>query len=80
MEMFRSEGGLSVTSRSAIRTRPALTVSSPAIILSVVDLPQPDGPRSTTKLPSSTVKETSSTATVPPQALVTPLSSIADIG
>ena len=42
---------------------PALvTFSSPAIIRSSVDLPQPDGPTSTMNSPSATVSETSSTA------------------
>ena len=46
----------------------------------VVDLPHPDGPRRTTKLPSSTSNEMSRTATVPPQVLVTRMSSMAAMG
>ena len=40
-------------------------VSSPATSRSTVDLPQPDGPTSTTSSPSATRSETSATARVP---------------
>src|SRR5512138_2457000 len=43
---------MSLTSRSPMKTRPSLTVSSPAIRFSKVDLPHPDGPTSTTNSPS----------------------------
>src|SRR5689334_3390993 len=46
--------------------RPALGVSKPAIIRSVVVLPQPDGPRNDTNSPFSAARLKFSTATVPP--------------
>ena len=46
--------GTRVTSRPPMRICPPLTVSSPAIILSTVDLPQPDDPTSTTNSPAAT--------------------------
>src|SRR6478752_3292865 len=48
MAMSRSLGGTSLTTSPPIRISPPVMSSSPAIILSVVDLPQPDGPTSTT--------------------------------
>ena len=50
--MSRSAGSSSFTRLSPIRISPSVTVSSPAIMRSRVDLPQPDGPTSTTKSPS----------------------------
>ncbi len=41
----------------------------------VVDLPQPEGPSSTTNSPSATVSDTASTPTTLPQRRETPLSS-----
>ena len=38
---------------SSMKMRPELGVSRPAIMRSVVDFPQPDGPTSTVKDPSS---------------------------
>ena len=64
--MSRSGGATVVTSRSPIRTVPDVTFSSPAIIRSSVDLPQPEGPTSTTNSPAATVSETSSTARTAP--------------
>src|ERR1044071_8101112 len=46
--MSRSFGGTSLTTSPSTAISPALISSSPAIIRSVVDLPQPDGPTSTT--------------------------------
>src|SRR5438046_2241637 len=48
-----------------MRISPPLIVSSPAIIRSVVDLPQPDGPTITRNSPSGSSNDTSLTATVP---------------
>jgi hypothetical protein len=45
---------------------------------SVVDLPHPEGPSSTSSLPTGASKLTSSTARVVPQSLLTRLSEIAD--
>src|ERR1700734_2284150 len=42
--MSRSFGATEFTSLPSMRISPSLTVSSPAIIASSVDLPQPDGP------------------------------------
>src|SRR5258706_14627159 len=78
MAMPRRAGGRDVTSVSPISTRPALTSSRPAIRRSVVDLPQPDGPSSTTKRPAAASKLTSSTARAVSHALVTPRRLIAD--
>ena len=64
--MSRSGGATVVTSRSPIRTVPAVTFSRPAIIRSSVDFPHPDGPTSTTNSPGRTSKVTSSTARTSP--------------
>src|SRR5882762_1052879 len=53
MAMSRSFGGMSLTTRPPISTVPALGLSSPATMLSRVDLPQPDGPTSTVNSPLS---------------------------
>ena len=44
MAMSRSFGALSLTTWPPIRSSPSVMSSSPAIMLSVVDFPQPDGP------------------------------------
>src|SRR5262245_26447656 len=49
MATSRSFGGTLLTIRSPMRISPPVMFSSPAIIRSSVDLPQPDGPTSTTK-------------------------------
>src|SRR5688572_5897474 len=51
--MSRSFGSSSLTTRLPILIWPALMVSRPAIILSKVDFPQPDGPTRMTNSPSS---------------------------
>src|ERR1700730_6254296 len=48
MAMSRSFGGTSLTTSPSTAISPALISSSPAIIRSVVVLPQPEGPTSTT--------------------------------
>ena len=53
---------LSNTTRSPIVMRPLVGVSRPAIILSVVVLPQPEGPSRVTKALSSMTMLRSSTA------------------
>ena len=53
MAMSRLAGGRWFTMRSPIAIVPPVTASSPATILSKVDLPQPDGPTSTTNSPSA---------------------------
>ena len=59
------------TSRPPISIVPAVGSSSPAIMRSMVDLPQPEGPRRTVRSPCSTEKETSATAVVASKLLVT---------
>jgi hypothetical protein len=58
MAMSRSFGCNSLTRFPAMRISPEVMSSSPAIILSSVDLPQPDGPTSTTNSPSLMVRST----------------------
>ena len=64
--MSRSRGDRFVTSRSPMRTVPAVISSSPAIMRSSVDLPQPDGPTRTRNSPLATDSVTESTARTPP--------------
>jgi hypothetical protein len=65
--MSRSDGSISLTTRSPMRIVPAVIVSSPATMRKRVDLPQPDGPTSTQNEPSSTSSDTPRTAsTLPP--------------
>ncbi len=54
--MSRSAARLKVTSSPSSRIFPEVGSSSPAIIRSVVVLPQPEGPSMTKNSPSSTVK------------------------
>ena len=49
-----------------MKTRPSFGRTKPAIMRSVVVLPQPEGPRREKNSPSSTRSETSSTARVSP--------------
>src|SRR5271170_2737064 len=51
--MSRSLGCTLLTTRSPIEIVPEVMFSSPASIRSRVDLPQPEGPTSTTNAPSS---------------------------
>ena len=68
MPMLRRRGGTSTprsgadTTRPPIAMRPAVGCSRPATQRSVVVLPQPEGPSSTTISPAGTSKLTSSTA------------------
>ena len=66
MAMSRSAGSTSFTVRPPIEMVPELMVSSPAIILSSVDLPQPEGPSSTVNEPSGMPSDTPFTASTPP--------------
>ena len=56
---------------------PASGCSNPAIIRSVVVLPQPDGPSSEKNSPSSIATESSDTAAACPKCLLTPSNAIA---
>ena len=70
MAMSRSFGGTLLTTRPAIAISPEVIVSSPAIMASSVDFPQPDGPTSTMNSPGSTSRSTPfSTSTVPKRLL-----------
>ena len=60
--MSRSLGSRSLTTLSPMRSSPDVIVSSPAIIRSAVDLPQPDGPTSTRNSPSATSSDSLCTA------------------
>ena len=57
--MSRDLAGTWLTTRPSIATVPDVIGSSPAIIRSTVDLPQPDGPSRTMNSRSATVKLTS---------------------
>src|SRR4029077_3457710 len=74
MAMSRDRGARSVTSTSPMEIRPAVTSSSPAIMRSRVDLPQPDGPTRTRNPPLPIVSDTPSTATPPPEKTLLTLS------
>ncbi len=56
MAMRRLAGGTLVTSVPSIQMEPWVTTSSPAIILSRVDLPQPEGPSRAQNSPFSTLR------------------------
>src|SRR5262249_31893461 len=65
----------SVTSRPPIDTVPVVAASSPAMIRSSVDFPEPDGPTRTSISPSATSSAMSSSALTPPSnSLLTPAS------
>jgi hypothetical protein len=53
MAMSRSLGVSALTTRPPMAISPSLISSSPAIMRSSVDLPQPEGPTSTVNCPSS---------------------------
>ena len=67
MAMSRFDGCRPATSLPAILISPPVIGSSPAMVLSRVDLPQPDGPTSTRKPPSSISSETSFRMRVAPK-------------
>src|SRR5438132_3671573 len=69
--MSRAEAGSAVTSSPSSKMRPEVGNSRPAIMRSVVVLPQPDGPRMTKNEPWSTVKSTPLTAVNAPNDLAT---------
>ena len=66
MATSRAPGGSSSIRRPSSRTSPLSNVSSPAMILSKVDLPLPDGPRKAMNSFGSMLSETPpSTSTGP---------------
>ena len=69
--MPRFCAGTRVASSPWISTAPLSGTSSPAMIRSSVDLPEPDGPSSAVSDPSGISSETSSSATKSPNVLVT---------
>src|SRR3954466_12705300 len=71
--MSRSLGCTLLTTRSPIEIVPEVMFSSPASILSRVDLPQPDGPTRTTNAPSSIGTVTPCRTSNPPNDLRTSL-------
>src|SRR5262245_35025795 len=75
MPTLRWFGGTHVMSRPSIVISPAVGFSKPAIIRSVVVLPQPEGPRNDTNSPFSTARLKSMTAAVSPKYFWTPVSS-----
>ena len=71
MAMSRSFGATLLTTRPPIAISPEVIVSSPAIIASSVDFPQPDGPTSTTNSPASTSRLTPFSTSTAPKLLLT---------
>src|ERR1041384_8625098 len=63
--MSRSLGARSFTRWPSMRSSPPEMSSRPAIMLSVVDFPQPDGPTRMMNSPSAICRSTSSTASAP---------------
>src|SRR5438067_424657 len=64
--MSRSRAGMSLTTRSPMRSVPAVGFSSPAIMRSAVVLPHPEEPTRIMNSPSAISSDRSSTATAPP--------------
>ncbi len=65
MAISRSRGAFSLTRWPPILSSPSEISSSPAIMLSVVDFPQPDGPTRMTNSPSPMVRLRSFTGVAP---------------
>src|SRR5215207_9724249 len=68
--MFRSRGGLVVTSRPSMTIAPESGASRPQIRRRIVVLPPPDGPSRTKNSASATSKLTSSTILFPASCLL----------
>ena len=66
MPVERRYGGSAVTSRPPMRIAPAEGRMKPAIMRSVVVLPQPEGPSNARSSPCATASEKSRTASVAP--------------
>src|SRR3954467_12852031 len=69
--MSRLYGGSADIGAPSIRISPAVGCSKPAIIRSVVVLPEPDAPSSVRNSPDETLRERLSTALKSPNLLVT---------
>src|SRR3954452_6627278 len=72
MAQPRWRGSSWLTTRPPIAISPPETSSSPAISRSRVDLPQPDGPSTTTNSPSRMSRSTPCTISVRPKLLRSP--------
>jgi hypothetical protein len=70
MAMSRSRGAMSFTTSPLIAISPPVTVSSPAIMRSVVDFPHPEGPTNTTNSRSATSKSMPCTTCICPYFLM----------
>ena len=71
MPMSRRHGGMLVMSAPSIVTVPLCAWLKPAINLSSVDLPQPEGPSNAKNSPGSTVRLMSRSTCVAPNARFT---------
>src|ERR1043165_3400194 len=69
MAMPRLRGGRSFTTRLPMTISPEVGCSRPAIMRSIVVLPQPEGPRKTTNSPSRISRSMPSTAATSPNSL-----------
>src|SRR5262249_60390184 len=74
MPTSRLFGGSRPTSRPLISTRRGVGSTNPAMIRSVVVLPQPEGPSSVRNSPSSTVRSSAASASTSPYRCSTPSS------
>src|SRR5690349_1244334 len=72
MAMSRSRGRTSFTSLPSISIVPFSMSSSPAMVLSRVDLPQPEGPTSTVNSPDETWRLTPRSTSTGPKRLCSP--------
>src|SRR5271165_5887850 len=70
MAILRSAGASALTSLSPMKMSPEVGASRPAIMRRRVDLPQPDGPTSTTNAPSSMPRLMSMRTLVSPELLL----------
>src|SRR5437764_14415003 len=70
----RSPGGSPSIRRPSSQTSPESALSSPAMMRSKVDLPDPEGPRNAMNSRASSVRLTSSSTGVAPKLFRTPLS------
>jgi hypothetical protein len=80
MAMPRCEAAVSFILTPPIDSSPPEIGSRPAIILSKVDLPQPDGPTKTTNSPLVIDRSTPRMTSTAPKRFLTPESARPDIG
>src|SRR4029450_6873011 len=72
MAISRSRGRTSLTSLPSISIVPLSMSSRPAMVLSSVDLPQPDGPTSTANSPEDTLRSMPRSTSTGPKRLCNP--------